>query len=744
MAASSQASAGHRGEAFAPAAWLAALLALCAACLFPGAAFAATEGMSITAVNLGADHRGDCVLVASGNDILIMDLGSKGSFDYVREALDSVGAPKLGEGSDMRLGLYISHYHGDHTGALGQESSLRKLFAEYDVTTLYLPRSTIFEGRIDSSVYLERRRRVANIARSLHTGIEVLYLEPGSTFSIGDAQAEVIGPVGVAGYKDPGEEPEDDDESNEANIWNTFLNNCSLVTRIRYGDITYLTAGDIMDDAENALVKEYGSALKADIFKLSHHAISSNSKNFLSYVQPTCSFGTSNTYAELVSASGGRKVRRTYTAKQNASAYGLCYMVGDELDSFVVKTDGKKVAGYRFSDPSTPLVGGVVATVGSYGEDRGGGTYDLNDYYYLDEDGKPIAGLHETTVDSFTGMRLFGSGGKLYAGGWGYENGSYVYDGWSAADDGGMRYFLQATATLASGFTTVGTSMYYFQPEAPYTMLTGNQVIDGSSYRFTSEGVLVRSTWLSESVDGDDSCWIYFDESGKQVYGWHDIDNATYYFDPATGYSARGLTEIDGAYYWFEDSGELARNAWRNAEGDESEETWMRFGTDGKRLAGWQTIKHKRYYFDRETGYRATGFKKIGKRYYCFKYNGVAYVNTTKKLAGYRCTFDSKGVWTNMPTISKPTLLWVKAKGKGKALAKWKKQKVTGYEVYLSKTKRGNYKKVKTVGSASKLSFKKKGLSSKTTYYFKVRSFRTILNYKKYSKFSNKVALRVS
>jgi hypothetical protein len=58
---------------------------------------------------------------------------------------------------------------------------------------------------------------------------------------------------------------------------------------------------------------------------------------------------------------------------------------------------------------------------------------------------------------------------------------------------------------------------------------------------------------------------------------------------------------------------------------------------------------------------------------------------------------------------------------------KWKKQSsVSGYNIYRSTEKKGEYKLVKTVKGASKTSFKDSGLARKTRYYYKVRSYKTV------------------
>ena len=68
----------------------------------------------------------------------------------------------------------------------------------------------------------------------------------------------------------------------------------------------------------------------------------------------------------------------------------------------------------------------------------------------------------------------------------------------------------------------------------------------------------------------------------------------------------------------------------------------------------------------------------------------------------------------------------------------WKKVKgCTGYEVYMSKKKNSGYKKIATLKKAKKVTYTKKKLKKKKTYYFKVRTYKTVNGKKYYSTFSN-------
>ncbi len=73
---------------------------------------------------------------------------------------------------------------------------------------------------------------------------------------------------------------------------------------------------------------------------------------------------------------------------------------------------------------------------------------------------------------------------------------------------------------------------------------------------------------------------------------------------------------------------------------------------------------------------------------------------------------------------------------------KWKKRKATGYEVWMAKSKKGTYKKVKTITSPDRITIKVKKLKSGKKYYFKVRAYKKVDNKKIYGSFSKAVVVK--
>ena len=146
------------------------------------------------------------------------------------------------------------------------------------------------------------------------------------------------------------------------------------------------------------------------------------------------------------------------------------------------------------------------------------------------------------------------------------------------------------------------------------------------------------------------------------------------------------------------------------------------------------------------TNYTSLGVLKVGQKveilgtdsatgWYKIKYNnGYGYVSN-KYLK-----IDSSNQQST--TLSKPT---VKASSSSYNSNKLSWNKVTGssgYEVLRATSKTGTYKSVKTITSGSTVSYTDKSLATGTTYYYKVRAYRTVDKKRVYSSYSSIVSAK--
>ncbi|MGX8773434.1 MAG: MBL fold metallo-hydrolase [Bacillota bacterium] len=289
------------------------------------------------------DRFGDAILIESNGKYLLMDTGSitpiKGSSTVYHSSLVST-LKKIGV---KELDVYISHLHQDHTGGLDDICSNFKVNRLYlpdlelckyyetpsglSIRSRYVHNLDIAEGRIGELVFLKPSFRE-------HEDIEyngVVYgknARIASEFNVGAAVFTVMGPVGT--YKV-------NDFSSQDGVCGTknghCLNNCSLTSMIQCGNFKFLAAGDTEKQEETKQVSKYGTALNCDLLKVSHHALSTSSKeNYLDKARPMWSFEEDHGFTSSVS-----------TQTTRLKNYGYNYSVAGNKTTLIVDVNNSKV-----------------------------------------------------------------------------------------------------------------------------------------------------------------------------------------------------------------------------------------------------------------------------------------------------------------------------------------------------------------------------------------------------------------
>ena len=122
-----------------------------------------------------------------------------------------------------------------------------------------------------------------------------------------------------------------------------------------------------------------------------------------------------------------------------------------------------------------------------------------------------------------------------------------------------------------------------------------------------------------------------------------------------------------------------------------------------------------------------------------YKVRTYSLYGTTKVYSDY-----SNILYTVTSLKPKKPAISVKSTKKKTAKISWKKvSDADGYVVYRSTKKKGGYKKVATVKKSSTVSYTNKKLSSKKTYYYKVRSYKKINGVTIYSSYSSPKKVKV-
>lgn len=210
--------------------------------------------MADTAVHFVDVGQGDCTIIQSSGETLVIDTGPTEG----REALVAqlVGVERI----DV---LVLTHPHEDHDANFGY------LVDNYEIGTLYMP-----EYSDDEEDYGDLLRRAVG------HGTQIRYPAIGDRFSLGDATVTVLSAA------DPAQFPDD------KNLW-------SIVLKIEDSDTSIIVTGDAEDINEYAMI-DAGLDLDADILRVGHHGSStSTSGAFLDAVTPdvaVISCGADNSY----------------------------------------------------------------------------------------------------------------------------------------------------------------------------------------------------------------------------------------------------------------------------------------------------------------------------------------------------------------------------------------------------------------------------------------------------------------
>ena len=150
---------------------------------------------------------------------------------------------------------------------------------------------------------------------------------------------------------------------------------------------------------------------------------------------------------------------------------------------------------------------------------------------------------------------------------------------------------------------------------------------------------------------------------------------------------------------------------------DSSKKKWQSVATTSKTTYTVKKQKQGTTY-----KYRVKAYKTISNKKYYGSYSDTL-TTTTKTATPKISRIASKN--------RKATINWSKVSG------------ASGYEIYMATSKNGKYKKVKTAIGGTKVKYTRSGLTKGRTYYFKIRTYRTVNKKKVYSSYSVTKGIKV-
>ncbi|MBP3503223.1 MAG: MBL fold metallo-hydrolase [Clostridia bacterium] len=228
------------------------------------------ENLRVYCLDVG---QGDSILISNKGKNMLIDASTNDMGSTVVKYLKQLGISKI----DYLVG---THPHEDHIGGLDN------VIKNFDIGTIYMPKAVAttktYEDVIDA---------IAN------KKLKVTTPKIGDTFNIGNANCEVM-------YVGDNEEE---------------YNECSIVIKMDFNNVSYLFTGDANENVENS--REWP---EVDILKVGHHGSSSSSTSkFLNQIKPKValiSVGKENKYGHPTKSALNRLNKigaKTYRTDEN-------------------------------------------------------------------------------------------------------------------------------------------------------------------------------------------------------------------------------------------------------------------------------------------------------------------------------------------------------------------------------------------------------------------------------------------
>ena len=227
--------------------WLLALLLLAMSCcamaegrvLTDAAPF--PEGTPLLELYVCPLLGADAMVLRQGEHAMLVDMGKSKDVDTIASVLDGLGLTHFEY-------AFNTHPHTDHLG------SMKALAERYSFDRFV----TGFDEDVTGQQVIQR----STIRTLRDAGMEIVHMDGGATFTLGDARLTVIRQTKQKGF-----------------------NEQSMMLLVEFGDCRLLLGADVTGQAQDVLAAAYD--LKADVLKYPHHGLNKLTDGFLAAVQPS-------------------------------------------------------------------------------------------------------------------------------------------------------------------------------------------------------------------------------------------------------------------------------------------------------------------------------------------------------------------------------------------------------------------------------------------------------------------------
>ena len=294
--------------------------------LYNDNAFGQTTDNILTVIFIDLGKEGDSTLVIfPNNNTMLIDGGLK--FDESFEKVKSV----LEENNVRRINLMIgTHADADHIGGLARLLAEDSLYYNKvdEIWTNGLPHT--------SDIYNEFIENIANQDTAQHR----IAVAPMSTNLGNPVLVQLVSP------------PQEGISSNSDHA--TEQNSNSLITRMIYGDISFLFTADTTWTTEEWLVENNSELIDIDIMNAPHHGT-----KYASGYRETGFIEATSPELVIFSANTDNKYGHPHDeAKQRYDDADITLQTG-VVGNIVIKTDGKRCSLILVGKPEQPCFDGV-------------------------------------------------------------------------------------------------------------------------------------------------------------------------------------------------------------------------------------------------------------------------------------------------------------------------------------------------------------------------------------------------
>lgn len=372
--------------------------------------------------------------------------------------------------------------------------------------------------------------------------------------------------------------------------------------------------------------------------------------------------------------------------------------------------------------------------------------YDFNNTAAFLEAAAPeyiYACLKDTKDARYRAVKRASAYGITFITGWEKKNICYSVDG------GVIKTYISATPlfdTPKTGWVKLYGSGgdispydYYYIDRTTFEPRVGFQEIGGHYYYLNNAGMRMKGNYDANGVYQPWTAakrYIYEDPEGDGTYpyqaaaGFDEIDGAMYYFSPTNGIRVKGSQKIDGRYYYFGTDGIMqTRVFYTNSAGVK-----RYYGIDG------YAVRNRMFAYDGDwyiadsdssimlgDGIHEETLVEFGDELYAVNDSGQVWMpeeETTLIRGGKTYSVSTDGLLT-LQKPGQPEIRAVRTNKKQKAIVRWAEaSEASGYVIYVSNKKNGNYFRYAVVGKDKRTQLIK-ALKKKKTYYVKVRAYST-------------------